>query len=161
MHCPGWDFAVRRGDVGTGLRDPLFWHCHAKRALKRSWGRGQRMGEAEQGTIVHGPFPVQEVQTNNRRLSLLREALIRWNSLLQDVAEAESIFKFKNSHIRYWRKKPTERLKHRNIAFILKSVSHVLRVEIILEEEPHCIIAPFIHRWVTLRARSRPDGSRV
>lgn len=49
-------FRSEKGGVGTGLRDPLSWHCDGECALKRSWGRGQSMGEAEQGTVVQDPF---------------------------------------------------------------------------------------------------------
>ena len=65
-------FRSEKGDVSTGLCDPLFWHCHAKYALKRSWGRGQSTGEAEQGTVVHGPFPVQGVSSDKQQEAVPR-----------------------------------------------------------------------------------------
>lgn len=96
---------------------------------------------------------------NNRRLFLERETLIRWNSSPQDVAEAESFFEFKTSHISCWRKKSTEGLKHRNTTTVFKG--RMLGVEIILEEKHRCLIVLFIHCWVTARARIRPDGSQT
>lgn len=89
----------------------------------------------------------------------MREVFIRWNSSPQDVAEADIFLVQKQSH-KVLAEKP-QGLKHRNTTSTLKSLSHVLGVEIILEEEHHCIIVLFIHHLVTLRARIRPDGSRV
>ena len=65
-------FRSGKGHVGTGLCDPLFWHCHAKCALKRSWDRGQSTGEAEQGTVVHSPFPVREVSSDEKQEAVPR-----------------------------------------------------------------------------------------
>lgn len=86
----------------------------------------------------------------------MREALIRWNSSPQDVTKAESFFGVKTTHITT---ESTEGLKHRNTTTVLKRL--VLGVEIVLQEGHHCISALFIHHWVTLRARIRPDGSRI
>lgn len=71
MHCPGWDFTLRRGMLARDFMT-LFSGIAMQCALKRSRGRGHSMGEAEQGTVVHGPFPVQEVSSDEQQEAVTR-----------------------------------------------------------------------------------------